>query len=115
MLRNFLLAPLLTFSLVSMGVQDKPVAPPKTTTTGTLSPEMQKLLHPALTDVEKLQLQVISQKLEIAQLKAQAAQRDFDAAREEFSKLLASLQKEGFTLDLQKLEYVLTPVKKEPK
>ena len=68
---------------------------------------------PTLTAEQKLQLQVISQKLEIAQLKAQAAQRDFDAARADLQALLKALDKEGYTLDLQLLTYVKKDVPKK--
>jgi hypothetical protein len=69
-----------------------------------------QIAAPALSGTEKLQIQVIAQRIEIAQLRAQAAQAEFDRAREEFTKLIASLQKDGYTLDIQKMEYV----KKEP-
>lgn len=66
---------------------------------------------PALNNEQKLQLQVISQRIEIAQLRAQAAQREFDIARADLQSLLKSLEKDGYTLDLQTLMYV----KKEPR
>lgn len=65
---------------------------------------------PALTDVQKLTIQNLALSIEIAQLRSQQAQRDFDAAREQLGKLIQSLQVEGFTLDLSKLEYT----KKQP-
>jgi hypothetical protein len=64
---------------------------------------------PTLTEVQRLQIQTLAQKLEIAQLKAQAAQRDFDSARDELSKLVVALKVEGYTLDLQTLSYTKDP------
>lgn len=61
---------------------------------------------PALTAEQKLQFQVVAQRLEIAQLKAQAAQRDFDAARADLQTLIKTLEKDGYTLDLATLTYV---------
>ena len=43
--------------------------------------------------------------IELAQLRAQAAQREFDGARDELQKLVVSLKVEGYTLDLQSLTY----------
>lgn len=54
---------------------------------------------PALSDLQRLQLMTVAQRIEIAQLKAQAAQRDFDQARQEWSALVTALQVEGFTFD----------------
>jgi hypothetical protein len=65
---------------------------------------------PTLTTEQKLQIQNVAQKMQIAQLQSQAAQRDFDAARVELQTLLKSLEKDGYTLDLQTLTYT----KKEP-
>lgn len=69
---------------------------------------------PALTEVQKLQVQNLAQSIEIAQLRAQQAQRDFDTARAELGKLIQSLQRDGYTLDLTKLEYTKAqePIKK---
>lgn len=60
---------------------------------------------PSLTDVQKQQLQILAQRIEIAQLKAQIAQRDFDVARSEITALVTSLQVKGFTLDLTTFAY----------
>lgn len=74
---------------------------------------------PALTDVQKLQIQNVAQRMEIAQLRAQQAQRDFESARAEAEKLIASLQVQGYTLDLQTMTYQAVPkpaeLPKEPK
>jgi hypothetical protein len=64
---------------------------------------------PTLTDVQKLQIQNIAQRIEIAQLRAQQAQRDFDAANADAQKLIAALQVPGYTLDLQTLTYTKAP------
>jgi hypothetical protein len=57
---------------------------------------------PTLSDVQRLTILTTMQRAEIAQLRAQAAQRDLEA-------LLKSLELQGYTLDLQTLTY--TPVK----
>lgn len=64
---------------------------------------------PVLTEVQKLQLQNLAQQLELAQLKAQLAQRDFDAARDSITRLTQSLQIPGYTLNLQSFSYVKNP------
>ena len=61
---------------------------------------------PELKEIERLKLQTLAQRIELAQLRAQAAQREFDVAREELSKLVLSLKIDGYTLDLQSLMYV---------
>ena len=52
-----------------------------------------------LSDVQKLTILTTVQRLEIAQLRAQAAQRELEG-------LLKSLQLPGYTLDLNTLTYV---------
>lgn len=54
---------------------------------------------PALTEVQKLQLQNKAQQIAIARL-------EMDKARAEFNAMLSTLQVEGYSLDLDKLEYV---------
>lgn len=68
---------------------------------------------PVLSREQKLEIQNLIQKLEIAQLKAQAAQRDFEAAKEELSRITMSLRKEGWELNLETLEYRKAELKKE--
>lgn len=80
--------------------QDTPVARPAA-----------EVKAPALTDVQRLQIQNYAQSIELAQLRAQQAQRDFDQAREQLGKLIQSLQVEGFELDLQQMVYVQKPDK----
>jgi len=67
---------------------------------------------PSLTEVQRLQLIVLKQRLEIAQWKAQAVQTEFQAARRELDTLSQSLQVEGFSLDLDRMAYnVVEPSK----
>lgn len=61
---------------------------------------------PVLTDVQRLTIVTTAQKATIAQLQAQAAQRDLQA-------LLKSLEVKGFVLDLGTLTY--SPEKKDTK
>jgi len=67
---------------------------------------------PALSEIEKLKIDNLAKRLEIAQLKAQNAQADFDKARTEITQLVASLQKDGYELDLQTLTYKKVEPKK---
>lgn len=62
---------------------------------------------PMLSDISRLQLKVTVQRIEIAQLRAQAAQAEFDRAREDLTRLLASVAKDGYDVDLQRFEYVV--------
>lgn len=64
---------------------------------------------PALTKENKLELENLRQRLEIAQLKAQAAQVEFDTAKVQLQQLLGTLTKPGYRLDLEKMEYVKLP------
>ena len=64
---------------------------------------------PRLTDTQRLTFQTLSQQIEIAQLRAQLAQRDFDAARDAIGKLVLSLRIDGYTLDLATLTYRPNP------
>lgn len=78
------------------------------------------VVEPALTEAQKLRVQVLAQRMELAQLKAQLAQAEFDRARMEAQVLLASLQVAGYALDPQTLTYskipaaVKPPERKEP-
>lgn len=64
---------------------------------------------PTVPELDQLRIRVQVQAIEIAQLKAQAAQRDFTQAQEQLRGLVQSLQREGFTLDLQTLTYREVP------
>ena len=48
---------------------------------------------PTVTETERLRVIALSQAMEIAQLKAQAAQRDYDQARAELRAVLAQLER----------------------
>jgi hypothetical protein len=85
-----------------------------TITTLAQSPSVPPPEVPALTEVSRLQLQNLAQRIELAQLRAQAAQRDFDTARDELGKLVVSLKVDGYTLDLQTLTYTKTPPPPKP-
>ena len=61
--------------------------------------------RPVLSETQRLQIANTLQTMEIAQLKAQAAQRDFDAALEQLRVLVAGLERPGYTLDMQTLTY----------
>ena len=115
MLRNFLLAPLLTFLLVSMGVQEKPIPPASAVLTvkgPTIAADPQVL--PVLAEVDAL-------KIENALLKVQATEVALDKLKAEFQRLLTSHQKPGYQIAQGpdgKLTYVVEPKKddkKEPK
>jgi hypothetical protein len=64
---------------------------------------------PTLTDVQKLTLQNVLLRIELAQRQAQQAQSDFDKARTEAQQLVSSLQVPGYDLDIAGLKY--TPMK----
>lgn len=61
----------------------------------------QEVSAPVLSELQRLQIQVLVKDLELAQLRAQMAQRDFEATRTKLTALAARLQVEGYTLDLQ--------------
>lgn len=65
---------------------------------------------PTLTEVQQLKLRASLQTVEIAQLRLQLAQQDFDRARLDTQELLRTLQQPGYRLDLNKLTYVPVPV-----
>lgn len=60
---------------------------------------------PTLTDVQRLKLLTVTQRIEIAVLKAQAAQKDFEAAVAERAELLRAYAVDGYELDGQTLTY----------
>lgn len=60
---------------------------------------------PTVPELDQLRIRVQVQAIEIAQLRAQAAQRDFDQAREQLRVLVAGLERPGYTLDMQTLTY----------
>lgn len=60
---------------------------------------------PELTDLQKSQIQNLLQARVIADLKAQLAKKDFDAANAALVMFAQSLQVDGYTLNLQTLSY----------
>jgi hypothetical protein len=64
---------------------------------------------PALTIEQRQAIQILAQRIELAQLRAQAAQMDFEKARGELSSLLQTLNRDGYDLDLQSMQYVKKP------
>lgn len=85
--------------------QDKPATPSPTASTA-----------PSLTSEQKKDFALLIQRLELNTLKIQAAQSDFEIARQQLTQLVQTLQVAGYDLDLQKLEYVKKPdPKPEPK
>lgn len=65
---------------------------------------------PTLSDLQKLQIQTLAQQMELAQLRAQLAQRDFDQAKSALVQLVTTLHRDGYELDLQTLTYRPAPV-----
>jgi hypothetical protein len=55
---------------------------------------------PEISEKDKTEIQLLAQKIEIAQLKAMLAQKDFEAARNELVSLAQRMRKDGFDLDL---------------
>lgn len=66
-------------------------------------------VKPVLSQDHRQQLQINLQRIELAQLRAQAAQVEFDRASDDLRKLLQVLSKDGYDLDLQRLDYVEKP------
>lgn len=64
---------------------------------------------PMLAVEQKQAIQILAQQIELAQLRAQVAQNDFNKASRELATLLQSLQKDGFDLNLQTMEYTKKP------
>jgi hypothetical protein len=64
---------------------------------------------PTLTEAQALKIKLLVSQLENAQLRAQAAQRDFDAARDELMKLTQSVAVPGYDFDVSTLTYKPTP------
>lgn len=60
---------------------------------------------PVLTDLQRLQVTTVLQAIELAQLRAQLAQKDFDAARQQLAELARRLERPGWELDLQAMTY----------
>lgn len=71
--------------------------------------EPPKPTAPVLTTEQKQAVVILSQRIELAQLRAQAAQVEFEKARAEIAQLVQSLQVPGFDLDLQAMTYTKKP------
>ena len=65
---------------------------------------------PTLTDAQRWQVTAVMQRIELAQLRAQLAQRDFDQAKAELLGLAKALHVEGFDLDLATMTYRAVPL-----
>ena len=68
---------------------------------------------PTLTTEQRQAIQILAQRMELAQLHAQMAQQDFERASGELTSLLKTLDKPGYTLDLQTMQYTAKKDKKE--
>ena len=64
---------------------------------------------PVLSEINKLKVQNVMLRIELAQRQAQQAQADFDKARGEAQTLIQGLQVPGYDLDLQALAYKARP------
>lgn len=60
---------------------------------------------PTLSEVDKLRVQNVLLRIELAQRTMQQAQQDFEKARADAQALIQGLQVPGFDLDLQALAY----------
>lgn len=69
---------------------------------------------PILSETDRLRITNTLQAAEIAQLRAQAAQRDYLQAREQLRGILAGLERPGYVLDLQTLTYQAAPTSARP-
>ncbi len=69
---------------------------------------------PELTPDQKKDLTITLQQVQIAQLRADQAQREYREVTAAAQKQLDALQKPGFQLDITKLEYVAQPKPAEP-
>lgn len=61
---------------------------------------------PMLSTEQKQAIQILAQRIELSQLRAQAAETDYRAATAELGSLLKSLNRDGWDLNLQTLAYV---------
>lgn len=64
---------------------------------------------PVLAEIEQLRYKTYLQQMQIAQLQAQAAQRDFEVAQSAAVELNKRLQRPGYTIDWQRGIYVAAP------
>jgi hypothetical protein len=69
-------------------------------------------IPPVVSPEDKAHILVLAQQIEIAQLKSQLAQKDFEVARDQLVALAEKMKKEGWNLDLSNPadpKYVKTP------
>jgi predicted negative regulator of RcsB-dependent stress response len=85
--------------------QEKPTAPPATKTSNPVATIPAAKADPVLAEVDKLKVQNVLLRIELAQRTIQQAQADFEKARTEAQSLIQGLQVPGYTLDLQTLTY----------
>ena len=64
---------------------------------------------PTLTTEQRQHLTILLQQVEITQLRLEAAQAEAKRCHDTAEQQLRALTVEGFTLDLQKMEYVPVP------
>lgn len=77
-------------------------------------PEASQASAPTLGEVEKLKVQNLAQRLELAQTQIRVAQLEYERTAQALTALLQSLQKPGYDLNLQTMEYTRKPEKTEP-
>lgn len=78
-----------------------PATPPPAATAAPAVPE--------LTNEQKLTVTNYVQRIQLAQLRIQALQAEFETARKDATAFVQSLDRECFDLDLDKLVYVAKP------
>ena len=69
------------------------------------SPLVGQTQAPTLTELDKLRMTNALLVTELAKLRSEQARRDYEQAVEDARALVRSLQRDGFTLDLQTLTY----------
>ncbi len=69
------------------------------------SPLVGQTQAPTLTELERLRMTNALLVAELAKLRSEQARRDYEQAVEDARALVRTLQRDGFTLDLQTLTY----------
>lgn len=69
------------------------------------SPLVGQTQAPTLTELERLRMTNALLVTELAKLRSEQARRDYEQAVEDARALVRTLQRDGFTLDLQTLTY----------
>jgi hypothetical protein len=96
------LAILILWPPIHARAQSTPVQPAEATT-------------PTLTEVERLRIQVALQRFQIAQLRLEGVQREWEEARQALLARLKEVEREGYELDLETLTYRPKPKPPESK